>query len=121
MYYQYGYFKALVARKLGWVLRLGHIIPFLLVVTLGASFLLSWLFPALGSLGFLVLSVYFLADIIFAGIAGWREGMAVTACLVLVFPTLHFSYGIGFLKGLVDFFLVGKKGVKDAEKVPLSR
>jgi len=119
-YYQYGYFKALVARKLG-VLRLRHIIPSLLVLTLGASFLLSWWFPVLGSVGLWVLLVYCLADIIFALVAGLGQGLAVTACLPLVFPTLHFGYGIGFLKGLVDFFLLGKKGVEDGGKVPLTR
>jgi glycosyltransferase involved in cell wall biosynthesis len=121
MYYQYGYFKALVVRKLGWMLRLRHIIPSLFVLTLGASFLLSWWFPILGTLGILVLLVYVLTDIYFALAAGRREGWAVTVCLALVFPTLHFSYGIGFLKGLLDFFLLGKKGVKDAKGVPLSR
>lgn len=121
MYYQYGYFKALVARKLGWVLRLRHIIPSLLVFSLAACFLLSWWFPVPKQLGLLILSVYFLADLIFAGVAGWRQGFAVAACLTLVFPTLHFSYGIGFLKGLVDFFLLGKTRVENAEQVPLSR
>ena len=121
MYYQYGYFKALVARKLGLVLRLRHAIPSLFVVTLAAAFLLSWWFPILGTMGFLVLSIYLLADLYFAWTAGRRKGRAVTACLALVFPTLHFSYGIGLLKGLVDFFLLGKKGVKDTRRVPLSR
>jgi glycosyltransferase involved in cell wall biosynthesis len=121
MYYQYGYFKALVARKLGWVLRLRHIIPFLFVFTLGVFFLLSWWFPVLGHLGLIFLVVYFLMDILFAGLAGRKQGLAVTACLAVVFPTLHFSYGIGFFKGLVDFFLLGKKGVPDGGEVPLSR
>jgi len=120
MYYQYGYFKALVARKLGWVLQLRHIIPSLLVFSLGASFLLSFWFPVLGNLGLILLLIYFLVDIFFAGLAGRREGIAVIACLAVVFPTLHFSYGIGFLKGLVDFFLLGKEGVK-GENVPISR
>lgn len=121
MYYQYGHFKVLVARKLGWVLKLRHIIPSLFVSTLGVSFLLSWWFPILGFLGILVLLVYFFADIIFAWIAGRGQGIALTACLTLVFPTLHLSYGLGFLKGLLDFFLLGKKRVKDSGGVPLSR
>ena len=103
------------------MLRLRHIIPSLFVLTLGASFLLSWWFPILGTLGILVLLFYVLTDIYFAWAAGRREGWAVTACLALVFPTFHFSYGIGFLKGLLDFFLLGKKGVKDTKGVPLSR
>lgn len=121
MYYQYGYFKALVARKLGWVLKLRHIIPSLFVLTLSASFLLGWWFPILGALGILVLLVYFLADIITAWVAGRRQGIEVAGCLALVFPAMHFSYGLGFLKGFLDFFLLGKKGVENALGVPLSR
>ncbi len=121
MYYQYGYFKALVARKLGLVLGLRQIIPSLLVFTFVVSFLLGWWFPLWGVLGFLVFLAYVLADVTFALRAGRGHGWAVTACLILVFPAVHFSYGLGFLQGLVDFVLLGKKGVKNVEDVPLSR
>ena len=57
MYYYYGYFKPLVARKLGLVLSLRHLIPSLLVLTLAVSLLLGWWFPSLGMLGFLVLQL----------------------------------------------------------------
>ena len=121
MYYQYGYFKALVARKLGGVLSLRHIIPSLLVLTLALSCFLGWWFPTLGILGLIALTAYLLGDVTFAWRAGRGQGLAVTAGLILVFPTLHFSYGLGFLKGLLDFFLLGEKGVRDNEGVPLSR
>jgi glycosyltransferase involved in cell wall biosynthesis len=121
MYFHYGYFKPLVARKLGFVLEPRQIIPSSFVLALAGSFLLGWWITILGVLGFLLLLAYFLADVAFAWIAGRRRGPAITACLSLVFPTLHFSYGLGFLKGLVDFFLLGRKGVKDGQEVPLSR
>jgi glycosyltransferase involved in cell wall biosynthesis len=121
MYYYYGYFKALVARKLGGVLSLRHVIPSLLVFTLALSLLLRRWFSTLEVLGFLALAAYLLADVTCAWVAGRRQGWAVTAGLALVFPVLHFSYGLGFLKGLLDFFLLGKRGVKDTEGVPLSR
>jgi glycosyltransferase involved in cell wall biosynthesis len=121
MYYYYGYFKPLVAKKLGLVLSLRHIIPGMLVLTLALSVLLGWWIPALGGLGILVLAAYLLADLTFAWRAGRRLGRAVAADLALVFPTLHFSYGLGFLKGLVDFFLLGKKGGRKGREVPLAR
>jgi GT2 family glycosyltransferase len=121
MYYYYGYFKALVAKKLGLVLSLRHLIPSLLVLTLAGSLLLGRLFPVLGMLGFLVLLVYLLADVIFAWRAGRQHGLAVTACLILVFPTLHFSYGLGFLKGFWDFIILGKTERKGGKGVPLAR
>jgi cellulose synthase/poly-beta-1,6-N-acetylglucosamine synthase-like glycosyltransferase len=121
MYYQYGYFKALVARKLGGVLSLRHLIPSLLVLTLILSLLLGQWFSPFKTLGLLTLLAYLLAEVTCAWIAGRRQGMAVAARLALVFPVLHFSYGLGFLKGLLDFFLLKKPGVKDGQRVPLSR
>jgi glycosyltransferase involved in cell wall biosynthesis len=121
VYYYYGYFKPLVARKLGLVLGLRHIIPSLLVATLAAALLLGWWFTGLLVLGFLVLLAYLLADVVFARIASQGQGLWVAVCLILVFPTLHFSYGLGFLEGFFDFFILGKKGVKESNKVPLSR
>jgi glycosyltransferase involved in cell wall biosynthesis len=121
MYYQYGYFKALVARKLGGVLSLRHFIPSLLVISLVLPLLLGRWFPALETLGFLALAAYLLADVTCAWAAGRQHGLAVTAGLALVFPVVHFSYGLGFLKGLLDFFLLGKTGVKDGPGMPLSR
>ncbi len=122
MYYQYGYFKPLVARKLGWdLLSLRHLVPSLFVLTLGGSLLFSRWVPGLGVLGLLVLGVYLGADLFFAAQAARRQGLAVIARLALVFPCLHFSYGLGFLKGLVDFGLRGKKRSSDAAGLPISR
>lgn len=123
MYFQYGYFKALVARKLGAVLKTRHLVPAMFVSFLFISGLLSlvralWPLASLGLLG-----LYGLADLAGATHAAWRAraGWAVGACLLLVFPTLHLSYGLGFLWGIWDFFLRGKRGVADPGEVPLTR
>jgi|YelNatPaOPRAMG01_1025707.scaffolds.fasta_scaffold00930_28 glycosyltransferase involved in cell wall biosynthesis len=121
MYYYYGYFKPLVARKLGLVLSLRHVIPSLFLLTLALSGIAGWWVPGLGRLGFLALVAYILADIGFAGTAGWRPGLAVAAWLALVFPTLHFSYGLGFLKGFLDFYILRKKTARGGKGVPLAR
>lgn len=121
MYYYYGYFKPLVAKKLGLVLSLRHVIPSLFIITLCVCFLGGWWFPILEVLGTLVLLTYVLTDVFFSFMAGWRQGLRVTACLALVFPTLHFSYGLGFLRGFLDFILLGKTGVMDNKVVPLAR
>jgi cellulose synthase/poly-beta-1,6-N-acetylglucosamine synthase-like glycosyltransferase len=123
MYYQYGYFKALVARKLGAVLKLRHIIPSLFLLTLLTLFLLGGAVAPLRTFALLLSLAYGLADIYFALSTARRAGAggAVAFWLALVFPTLHLSYGLGFLKGLVDFFLLKKKGVPDAAGIPLSR
>lgn len=119
MYYYYGFFKPLVAKKLGLVLSLRHVIPSLFVLALVLSSILGWWVPWVRMPGFLALAAYIVADIGFACAAGWRQGPAVSAWLALVFPTLHCSYGLGFLKGFLDFFILGKKTARDG--VPLSR
>ncbi len=121
IYYYYGYFKPLVARKLGLVLGPRHFIPSLLVLALAVPLLLGWWLPSLKLLGLLVLLAYLLADVGLAWAAGRQQGWRFTACLSLVFPTLHCSYGLGFLKGLLDFFILGKKTVKHRKGVPLAR
>lgn len=122
MYYQYGYFKPLVARKLGWdLLSLRHLVPSLFVLTLAFSLLFSPWLPGLGALGLLVLGIYLGADITFAALAAKHQGLSVIARLALVFPTLHFSYGLGFIRGLVDFVLRGKKRSEAASDLPISR
>jgi hypothetical protein len=121
VYYYYGYFKPLVARKLGLVLGLRQIVPPLFVATLAVALLLGQWLPVLGVLGCLVLGAYLLADVVCAWIAARGQGFWVTACLTLAFPTLHFSYGVGFLKGIFDFFVLGKKGVGASREVPLTR
>ena len=117
MYYYYGYFKPLVARKLGLVLGLRHLIPSLLVLTLALSsafgLVVSELWECWGSWS---CRLIFWQTWALPGWLGGGKAWAVIACLTLVFPTLHFSYGLGFLKGLLDFFLLGKKGVKDSER-----
>ena len=120
-YYQFGYFKPLVARKLGFVLEPRQIAPSLMVLALAVSLLLGCWLPILGGLGLAALAAYVLADVFFSLGAGRQQGLAVIICLFLVFPTLHFSYGLGFLKGLMDFLVLGKTGGKDGQDVLLSR
>jgi hypothetical protein len=38
-----------------------------------------------------------------------------------VFPVVHFSYGLGFLEGIVDHFVAGGPSPHGAAAVPLSR
>jgi glycosyltransferase involved in cell wall biosynthesis len=123
MYYQYGYFKALVARKLGAVLKLRHLVPSLFLICLLALGLMGLARSGRAPLGLGVLGVYVFVNLLCAAQAAWQAGAGwtVAASLTLVFPTLHFSYGFGFLRGVWDFFILGKKGVPDPGGVPLTR
>ncbi|MGO9114285.1 MAG: glycosyltransferase family 2 protein [Thermoguttaceae bacterium] len=130
MYYQYGYFKPLVVRKVGGVMTLRQLAPPVLLLCLATTALTGLL-----SLAVLPFPWKFVAPMAFALIAGsyllaigacaaaiaHKYGLAVAAALVAVFPTLHMSYGIGYLQGAVEFLLLRRGRRGDAGAVPMTR
>jgi glycosyltransferase involved in cell wall biosynthesis len=106
MYYQYGYFKPLVARKVGRVMTVRQLVPAMFVLALaGAAWLSLWLPGArLGLAG--LLATYGSLVLLCAGAALPRHGWRCAAALAAVFPLLHMSYGVGFLLGIKDHVLV---------------
>jgi glycosyltransferase involved in cell wall biosynthesis len=106
MYYQYGYFKPLVARKVGRVMTVRQLIPSILVGALGVFAALAWWVPA-ARLGLaLTAGSYALAVFLCAAAAIPRHGFGCAAALTVVFPTLHLSYGSGFLRGIRDHLII---------------
>ena len=120
MAYQYGYSKPLVARKLGRVMTLRQLVPPGLVLALVAPATLSpWVEPA-GALFGAVAGTYLLAVLGFAIAAGRKVGLRTAAALALAFPVLHFSYGLGFLRGALELALGSGRHARHTE-LPLSR
>jgi glycosyltransferase involved in cell wall biosynthesis len=106
MYYQYGYFKPLVARKVGRVMTVRQLVPALLVLALAGSFTLSLWLPAFAAIFGSVALAYVAALLVSAAAAVPRGGLRSAVALIAVFPTLHFSYGLGFLLGIRDHLVV---------------
>lgn len=107
-YLQYGYWKVYVNKKLKAVTTTRQLFPiifilFLLLYPLVLFFntTLFWLYPA-------VLFVY-LIFILFYSIKVSSGINSVTPVTALSFLCLHFGYGIGYLEGIIDFLLLGKK------------
>ena len=117
MYYQYGYFKPLVAMKLGSVLTWRQLVPPLFVGILGLTAILSPIIKYSAWLFCLIFFSYLLADIVFAYKSARKKGLRCVFSLFFVFPILHFSYGLGYLKGIIDFALLNKT-IKD---LPINR
>lgn len=109
MNFQYGYFKPLVGLKLGRIMTLRQIVPatFILVLlstlVLGAVSKLSALFFVVLALTYLMVSIT--VSIPFAV----RENPLLLIGLPTAFATIHFSYGVGYLKGVVDFLLLKRR------------
>jgi len=111
MFFQYGYFKPLVVRKVGGVLTGRQLVPALFVSSLLLAALLA---PALGVarlLFALALGAYMAVEMAVALTVTPRIGVRAGLALLLAFPVLHLSYGIGYLWGAVDFLIRDRRAV----------
>ena len=121
MYYQYGYFKPLVARKVGGVLTVRQVIPTVFVLGLLVSGALApWTAYSGWALCALVFA-YVAADLGSSICVGFQRGVRCALAIPVVFPVLHLSYGLGFLKGVLDFFILGNKRREDAARISITR
>src|SRR2546428_14167277 len=96
---QYGYFKPLVARKVGAVMTARQLVPALFVFTVGlAAVFAPWFGPA-RMLLFLTLGAYVTADLIVALILARRREKPLGLASSVVFPVVPFAHGPGYLLG----------------------
>jgi glycosyltransferase involved in cell wall biosynthesis len=109
MYYQYGYFKPLAARKIGRVMTVRQLLPPIFAAGLIVGAVLAATVPVLARPFAAALTAYVVADAAAAAQAGWRLGLPSALWLTIVFPTLHLSYGLGSLHGLADFVVRNRR------------
>jgi GT2 family glycosyltransferase len=119
MYYQYGYFKPLVARKVGRIMTVRQLVPPAFVASVTTTGVGALLEPIAAILFTLVLGTYATALLGGAARAAYAEGLRFAIALLAVFATLHASYGIGFLRGAWDM-LRGRR-VSNDSSMTLSR
>jgi len=101
-YYQYGYWKVRVMQKHPSQMRLRHFAPPLLVsVVIGGALLMPWRFGR--RLWLYALAVYSMANLAASLWIAAQHGLRHFRWLPATFAILHFSYGSGFLAGLVKF------------------
>lgn len=106
-YYQYGYWKVFVNKKHQTITTIRQLIPLFFVVyllLLVASMLISSVLFGLLST-FLVLYLILAFSVAFQKKTG---SFMYVLNIVRTFFILHTSYGLGYLKGIFDFFILGK-------------
>ncbi len=105
-YYQYGYWKVFVNKKHQTITTVRQLIPMFFVLYLGllvaSVFAGKIVFAAMSTFGLL----YLLLAVIFAARSASSFGGVLG--VAFTFFILHFSYGLGYLKGIFDFFILGK-------------
>ena len=120
MLYQYGYLKPLAARKLGRILTVRQLVPGGFVLAfLTLLFLSLWWRPPRLPLG--MLAATYLVGVLIAMATARAADLRSRLALMAVFPTMHWSYGLGFLRGVVDFIVLRRPVRQRAERMGLTR
>ncbi len=111
MFFQYGLYKPLVNIKVGAPATLRQFVPPLFVLSLLSSGILALFSAFFGQLLLLFVTLYFIADL-FVSIrlyVGRSRPLGEIPYLLAAFPLIHFSYGLGYLAGLLRFGLLRKR------------
>lgn len=104
-YFQYGFWKVRVMQKHGGTPSIRHLVPMAFVLgNIGAA-ILSMFFKSIFYIWMAVLGLYIIGDLISASklTKGKRN---LLKYVPIVFPILHFSYGLGFLDGILNFYII---------------
>lgn len=114
-YLQYGYWKVRVIQKHRLPAAWRHLAPGLFIFfALVNLILLPWVTWA-PSLLLAQIGIYCLASMTAAFNTAKKEGWKLFPIMPLVFACFHFGYGLGFLKGLMDFFILRRSPSRKME------
>lgn len=103
-YYQYGYWKVYVNKKRKAISSLRQLAPILLVLTLGVLGLAA-LISTQARVAFAALLVLYAVGAAFAA-TRLTQKPRVALQVVGAFAVLHFSYGLGYLEGILTFLVL---------------
>lgn len=110
MYFQYGYFKPLVLKKIGKIFTLRQIIPPFFIGLLTTILFLSIINKYFLCFFLIVTGIYLLMNGFFSMVISFKnKDLKLLPFLMISFLTLHFGYGIGYLNGIMDFLILRKK------------
>lgn len=106
-FFQYGYWKVYVNKKHKAITTMRQLVPPAFVFYL-FLLLLSSLF---GKDIFVVCAIPFMLYVILSFFVSFRIACSRNSFLIIfsIFPTLHLSYGLGYLKGMVEFLVLNRK------------
>jgi glycosyltransferase involved in cell wall biosynthesis len=121
MYYQYGCFKPLVARKLGRVMTIRQLVPPAFVLGVLLLGLLAPAWPPARLLWLGVMGSYALAVALAVLSSPAARSPRTALALAAAFPVVHASYGAGFLRGVWGLAMGPRRPWADPGVVPLSR
>ncbi len=106
-FYQYGYWKVYVNKKHGEVTTLRQLVPPLFVLYI-------FTLPLLSFLDLNIAKIFSIGLLLYFGLAFWFTLKKLKSIkeffgIFKTFPILHFSYGLGYLQGIIHFLILMKK------------
>ena len=105
-YYQYGYWKVYVNKKVKSITTIRQLFPFALVSYTILGLLLS-LFNSYIAIAFGATMLLYIGISLFFAFRKSKNPKEI-AIITWTFWILHYSYGLGYLKGILDFFILSK-------------
>ncbi|MDD2890468.1 MAG: glycosyltransferase family 2 protein [bacterium] len=121
MYFQYGYFKPLVVKKVGGVCTWRQLVPLAFISSLIISGICSIFFRLCGMSFVAIALFYIIVNSMFSFSICIKKGIKHFISLFISFATLHFAYGLGYLKGIWNFIILKKSQRRAIKDVPLTR
>jgi glycosyltransferase involved in cell wall biosynthesis len=91
---------------------LRHLIPFFFVMSLAGSLILSLFYDLFIYLFTFIIGLYSIVNVFFSIKLSLKNGLKYFPALIFSFFTLHFSYGLGSIWGLVKLLMPEKREVK---------
>lgn len=108
-YGQYGYWKVRVIQKHHLPASLRHVVPGGFLLSLLFLLIASWWWTSAlwGLIG--ILSLYGAAILSAAIVTAGKSDWKLLPILPLVFGTYHVSYGLGFIRGVINFLIMRRR------------
>lgn len=115
-YYQYGFWKVRVIQKHRRPASIRHLIPLMFVLFLSIGGIFSIFSNFIRTIYLLILGLYLLLDLVFSSKIAIKRKFSYFPYLVVTFPLLHISYGLGFIFGIVNFYIFKSSKMEEKNK-----
>lgn len=115
-YYQYGFWKVRVIQKHKRPASIRHLIPLMFVLFLSVGGALSIFSTLIRWMYLIILGLYLLLDIVFSIKISFAKNIRYFFYLVVTFPLLHISYGLGFILGILNFYIFKNSKLEEKNK-----
>lgn len=115
-YYQYGFWKVRVIQKHKRPASIRHLIPLMFVLFLTIGGVASIFSGLLAKLYLSILALYLALDLFFAFKISSSKSFKYFPYLVISFPFLHISYGLGFILGIFNFYIFKSSKLEESNK-----